>query len=65
MVPYLSQYVSTVVSTHYRDCKGKKKDVDLKTLIAKYKPDYVMLEILGNAFYASSDKNKIGKIELK
>lgn len=65
MVPYLSQYVSTVVSTHYRDCKGKKKDVDLKTLIAKYKPDYVMLEILGNVFYASSDKNKIGKIELK
>lgn len=65
MVPYLSQYVSTVVSTHYRDCADRKKEVDLKRLIDQYKPDYVMLEMVGNAFYASNDKDRIGKIILK
>ena len=64
MVPYLSQRFSKVVSTHYRDSHGKKKEVNMKRLIETYKPDYVLLEMLGNAFFASNDKDKIGKITL-
>ena len=62
MAPYLVQYASTVVSTHYRDCAGKKKEVNLAKLIAKYKPDIVLLEILGNSFY---QENSMAKIKLK
>lgn len=62
MAPYLIQYASTVVSTHYRDCAGKKKEVNLSKLIAKYKPDIVLLEILGNSFYQG---NSMAKIKLK
>lgn len=62
MAPYLIQYASTVVSTHYRDCAGKKKEVNLAKLIAKYKPDIVLLEILGNSFYQG---DSIAKIKLK
>ena len=62
MAPYLVQYASTVVSTHYRDCAGKKKEVNLAKLIAKYKPDIVLLEILGNSFYQG---NSMAKIKLK
>lgn len=62
MAPYLIQYASIVVSTHYRDCTGKKKEVNLAKLIAKYKPDIILLEILGNSFYQG---NSIAKIKLK
>lgn len=62
MAPYLVQYASTVVSTHYRDCAGKKKEVNLAKLISKYKPDIVLLEILGNSFY---QENSMAKIKLK
>ena len=62
MVPYLSQRFGKIVSTHYRDSHGKKKEVDLKRLLTTYKPDYVLLEMLGNSFYASNDKLTIGKI---
>lgn len=64
MVPYLSQRFGKIVSTHYRDSYGKKKEVDLKRLLATYKPDYVLLEMLGNSFYESNDKQTIGKIML-
>lgn len=62
MAPYLIQYASTVVSTHYRDCAGKKKEVNLAKLIVRYKPDIVLLEILGNSFYQG---NSMAKIKLK
>lgn len=64
MVPYLSQHFGKIVSTHYRDSHGKKKGVDLKRLLATYKPDYVLLEMLGNSFYASNDKQNLGRITL-
>ena len=64
MVPYLSQRFGKIVSTHYSNSHGKKKEVDLKRLLTTYKPDYVLLEMLGNSFYASNDKQTIGKIVL-
>ncbi len=62
MAPYLIQYASKIVSTHYRDCAGRKKEVNLARLIAKYQPDVVLLEILGNSFYQA---DSIAKIKLK
>lgn len=59
MAPYLSQYLETFISTHYS--RGKK-NVDMAELLAKYKPDYVLLEMLGNSFYRSKDVQRIGKI---
>ncbi len=62
MAPYLIQYASTVVSTHYRDCAGKKTEVNLAKLVEKYQPDVVLLEILGNSFYQA---DSIAKIKLE
>jgi hypothetical protein len=63
--PYLSQHFSTVVLSHFRNCSGAKKNVDLQRLLRTYKPDYVFLEILGNAFYDSRDRERIGSIVIK
>lgn len=63
MVPYLSQYFRTVVSTHHSNNQNKKK-ADMAYLLKKYKPDYVLLQMLGNSFYASKNKNSIGRISL-
>lgn len=59
MAPYLIQYASIVVSTHYKACAGKKKEVNLAKLIEKYQPDIVMLEILANTFYRSDNVKQI------
>lgn len=61
MSPYLIQYASTIVSTHYRECVDKKKEVNLAKLIARYQPDIVLLEILGNSFY---QRDSIAQIKL-
>lgn len=53
MMPYLSQKVSTIISTHYRECAEKKKKVEVNRLIKQYNPDVVVLEIVGNGFYRS------------
>ena len=57
MMPYLSQKVSRIVSTHYRDCAEKKKKVEVNRLLEQYNPDVVVLEIVGNGFFHSKGNN--------
>lgn len=53
MMPYLSQKVSKIVVTHFRDCVGEKKMVDVARLINKYNPDVVVLETAAPSFFHS------------
>lgn len=53
MMPYLSQKISKIISTHYRNCAEKKKKVEINRLMEKYNPDVVVLEIVGNGFFHS------------
>lgn len=57
MVPYLSQNVKQIITTHYRDCAEKKKEANVSKLINKYNPDAVILIINESAFFHSSAKN--------
>ena len=53
MMPYVSQKVKRIISTHYRDCVDKKKSVDIGRLMKQYKPDVVVLEMGGPGFFNS------------
>lgn len=53
MVPYLSQNIKQIVSTHYRDCAENKKDVNIQKLLKKYNPDAVVLIMLEGGFFHS------------
>ncbi len=57
MMPYLSQKVSKIISTHYRDCAEKKKKVEISRLMEQYNPDVVVLEIVGSGFFHSQGNN--------
>lgn len=57
MIPYLSQNIKTIVSTHYRDCAEKKKNTNVANLINKYNPDAVILIINETAFFHNSAKS--------
>lgn len=57
MVPYLSQNVKQIITTHYRDCAEKKKEANVSKLINKYNPDAVVLIINESAFFHSSAKS--------
>lgn len=57
MMPYLSQKISKIITTHYRDCAEKKKKVEIGRLLEQYNPDVVILEIVGNGFFHSKGDN--------
>ena len=57
MVPYLSQNVKQIITTHYRDCAEKKKKANVSNLINKYNPDAVVFIINESAFFHSSAKS--------
>lgn len=65
MMPYLSQYAQMIISTHYRSKAGKKKDTDMKRLLAQYKPDIVVLEVLGETMIGSVKDEIFKNIMLK
>lgn len=54
MVPYLSQNIKTIISTHYRDCAENKKEVNITKLLEKYNPDAVILIMLEGGFFHSN-----------
>lgn len=57
MVPYLSQNVKKIITTHYRDCIENKKEVNTQKLFKKYDPDAVVLIINETNFFHSSSEN--------
>ena len=63
MTPYLSQNVSELILTHYRDCAGQKKNVDIPKLIKTYKPDAIVLTIYEDVFFRRPFKQNFSKIK--
>ena len=63
MVPYLSQNIKTIISTHYRDCAEKKKSVNITKLIEKYNPDAVILIMLEGGFFHSKAESLFKNIK--
>ncbi|PWM76475.1 MAG: hypothetical protein DBY32_10065 [Phascolarctobacterium sp.] len=57
MVPYLSQNVKQIVSTHYRDCAEKKKEINMPKLLKKYDPNAVVLIMVEGGFFHSKSDN--------
>lgn len=58
MMPYLSQYFETIISTHYTVNSGQKKNTNMKYLLERYKPNIVVLFPIG---YPYADVNSIFK----
>ena len=54
MVPYLSQNINQITSTHYSRVAGNKKEVNMNKLINKYKPNAVVLIINEATFFHSN-----------
>lgn len=65
MTTYMSQHISNMVHTHFRDHAGKKKNTNLKYLINKYKPDLVILEISSPTFFNSAKDTVFSNIVWK
>lgn len=60
MIPYLSQNINEIISTHYTRVAGKKKEVNIKKLINKHKPNAIVL-IINEATFFHSNANYIFK----
>lgn len=49
-VPYFSQYLTKVISTHHSVHYAPKKNVDMVELMKKYKPDMVLFQVYSAIF---------------
>lgn len=62
MAPYLIQYSSKLITTHYYPYLDKDRMVELKRLMDTYKPNVVILEMVSWSFFMSEGTQMLDKI---